>query len=203
MPYTDQDLLEEDRRRLRVYRRAADKVYGRLRPWADHEFQANILRADGRDTADLIPENDFAALLSAFRLVYAKSQDPHFGRIANILWKVGDAEIRRLIELIRSDWNGVLSRPLVFDLHNEDFRPQSLLDTWLNGDEFHLVAELLPRVDLLRTAGPLPVLTLQLTVRDLCFALLSLDNVCAMVLGEPLRPLLPAGAPLRESPPPD
>jgi len=189
MPHTDIDPSEAELRFLRVYRRAAGKVFDRLGPWAGHKFEANILRADGYDTATLIPDTAFTALLTAFRLTYADREDPHFGRIANILWRVGDSEVRRLVGLLREDWKRVLHRPFLFDLHGEDFRPASLLDTWLNGDVFHLDDELLHRVDLLRGAGPVPLMVLQLTVRDLCFPLLGLDNVCALVLGEPLRAL--------------
>jgi len=200
MPHTDELLTEEEQRVLTVYRRAAGKVHRRLGPWARHRFTANIFRADGNDSANLIPDNDFAALLAAVRLVYAVGQDTHFGRIANILWRVGDPEIRRLIGLLRSGWKTVLSRPIVFDLHNEDYRPQSLLDTWLNGEEFHMGADLLRRVDLLQDAGPMPLMVLQFTVRDLCYPILGLDNVCAMVLGERLRPLPDVGDLAQQSP---
>jgi hypothetical protein len=193
MAQTRRPLTAEERRRLQLYRRAAGKVYERLGPYAGHRFQARLFRAHQPDDADLIPESDFLALLTSFRLVYAQKEPSHFSRIANVAWLVGDDEVRQLVAQFREDWREIPARPMVLDLFGEYFRPASLLDTWLNGEVFHQDEELLGRVDALRRSGPVPLMILQQTVRDLCFPILGLDNACALILDEELRPVPDTG----------
>ena len=195
MSQTSAPLTHDNRRSLQLYRRAAGRVHERLGDYARHHLQARILRAREPDDADLIPEADFIALLTSFRLLYADSEPTFLPRIANVLWRVGDDEIKDLVASFRENWRDIPGRPLTFQLFGEHFRPATLLDTWLNGEVFHQDEDLVTRVDALRRAGPVPLMVLQQTVRDLCFPILGIDNVCAIVLDEDLRepPAAPRG----------
>jgi hypothetical protein len=156
---------------------------------SQHHFTANLFRGDGQDTANLIPDAEFVALLTAVRIVYAKSERTNFNRVANLLSRVGQGELLELVAQFRQNWAEIPQRPILFDLSGEHFRPKDLVETWMNGEVFHQDEDQIRRMDLLRDAGPFAEMILQLTVRDLCFAILGLDNACAVVLGEPFRPV--------------
>ena len=182
-------LTVDEARTLAAYRRAAAKVHERFWPYRHHQFQARIFRSDLDDEADLIPDSDFIALLTAFRLVYATREKSHFGRVANIVYLVGDDDARKIVKMMRENWNEVPRRPWLYVSQDEHFDPGEMIDTWINGEVFHQDERQLVRVDRLRDLGAMAFMTLQLTVRDMCFPLLGLDNLCALLLEEPLRPV--------------
>lgn len=180
---------------LREYRKAARRVHARVRPYAQHKFQARILRRGFPDEADLIPENDFIALLVAFRLIWAQKEPTNFGRIANLLYPLCMPDDIEYIEIIRRDWKEIPRRPIALDLFGEHFRPGDVLEAWMNGEVFHQGVDLRRRVELLGELGAMSHLILQLTVRDLCFCVVNLDNLAAHALQEnALEPLVDIGS---------
>lgn len=184
-------LGEDERTILRLYRRAAGRLYERFVPYSAHQFRARMFRTGAPDDVDLIPEEAFISLLVAFRICHAQNERTNFGRVANIAYRFGSSEIRSVVEQIRVGWKESFRRPLFFSLHGEHFDAESLLDTWMNGEVFHQDASLQRRVDLIHEEGLLALLTIQWAVRDACFAVLGLDNVCALLLDEDVRPLPP------------
>jgi hypothetical protein len=184
-------LTDDEALILGLYRRAAGRVLDRLGSYSTHKFEARILRKDLPDEADLIPEAQFIALLVAFRVVYAAGEPTNFGRVANILHRAGTDEIRVPTARFRSGWSDIPKRQMLVSINEEHFNPEGILNTWMNGEVFHQDEELIHRVDLLKELGPFAQFMLQWTVRDMCFPLLGLDNVCAMALGQEMR-LLPA-----------
>jgi hypothetical protein len=182
------DLSDEDRKTLQLYRRAAGRVHTRLGPYAGHEFRVQLFRQNLPDEGNLIPEAEFLALLTAVRVTYAQGERTSFRRVANILAQVGDDEVRRFVVEMRRDFENVLNRRFQFLVHGTSLNPKGLLDTFINGEVFHQDETLLAVVDELRDLGALSEMVLQQTVRDLCFPILGLDNLCAMALDEPLRP---------------
>jgi hypothetical protein len=182
-------LTDDERETLALYRRAAGKVHERFWPYRHHEFTAKLFRPHLPDEAALIPDAEFIALLTAFRLVYAQRERSNFGRVANVLCRAGDDEVRRIVAILRQNWNELPKRPLRFMLEDEHFDPGAMLDTWIDGEIFHQDGGELTRADLLRNLGAMAFLTIQMTVRDMCFPILGIDNVCALLLGEPMRPV--------------
>lgn len=194
MTHLARELSEEDSKPLRRYRRAAGHVHQRLLPYAAQQFKVS-LGGDGRNEANhLIPEGDFIALLSSFRKVFATKEMMNFGRIANLTYRVGNPDIRRTVSQVREGWDEAFKLPIALDLHGESFTSRSILHTWINGEEFHQDESLENRAALLRSLGPLTNCILQIVVHRACFAVLGLDNVCGLLLGEPLRalPVVPA-----------
>lgn len=187
MAYLTRTLSPEETNLLRRYRRAAGLIYERLTPYAAQQFQVNLFGSDGAGRDDLIPTGDFVALLSSFRKVQATKEPITFRRIANLAHSVGNQEIQRLVSEVREGWEEAFKVPLVFDLHGEHFTPRAILHTWMNGEEFHQDEALEARVDLLRSAGSMTQVVMQFCVHRACFTVLGLDNVCALLLGEPLR----------------
>lgn len=169
---------------LRAYRRAARLVHARVRPYAQHQFQARILRRGLPDEADLIPESEFISLLVAFRLIWAQKERTNFGRIASLLYPLCDPDDLDYIQTIKRDWKDIPRRPISLDLFGEQFNPGEVLETWMNGEVFHQGADLRKRVELLHELGAMSHLILQLTVRDLCFCIVNLDNLAAYALQE-------------------
>ncbi|MCC6929482.1 MAG: hypothetical protein IT359_10875 [Gemmatimonadaceae bacterium] len=184
-------LNEQDRLQLQSFRRAAGRLYDRVLPYASHQFGARMFRADLPDEADLIPEADFFALMVAFRLVYAQKEPTNFNKVANLAYRVGSEEVRDLVVQLRDAWKQSFRRPIVFAIHDEHFDAEFILHTWMNGEVFHQDAHLQRRADLIREEGALTLLTMQWAVRDACFAVLGLDNTCALVLGDQLRAIPP------------
>ncbi len=160
-----------------------------MRPYATQQFRVNLFGRGSARADDLIPMGDFVALLSSFRKVYATKEPMNFGRIANLAHLVGNAEIQRLVGEVRDGWEEAFRVPMTFDLHGEHFNPRTILHTWINGEEFHQDEALEARVDLLRSVGSMAQVVIQFCVHRACFAVLGLDNVCALLLGEPLREL--------------
>lgn len=189
MGQANRALTQGEEAQLAAYRRAADRLHTRVSPYVSHHFTARILRRDKADEASLIPENEFIFLLTAFRLIYAHGAPTNFHRVANLVYQVGDDEIKSLVVGFREDWRNAFNRSVFFTFHGEHFNPRTILDTWMNGEVFHQDPSLQRRVDLLRTYSTLPMLTLQWCVRDACFPALGLDNTAALVLGEKLKEL--------------
>lgn len=182
-------LTFDEARTLAAYRRAAGKVHERFWPYRHHKFEARILRPGIDDEADLIPEPDFIALLTAFRLAYATKERSNFGRVANIVYLAGDEDARRIVAMLREDWKRVPRRPWHYVLQDEHFNPAEMLDTWINGEVFHQDDHEVIRADRLRDLGAMAFMIVQMTLRDMCYSLLGLDNLCALLLEEPLRPV--------------
>ncbi len=181
-------LSAQDREYLALYIRAAERVADRVRPWARFQWSIPI---GGSHAPTQIPDNDFLALLTAFRLVYAKKEPTYFLRIANILYRLRHPELIRYVPQCREGWHRSLDNRIFLQINDElAFHPQRVLDTWINGEVFHQVPELVRDVDRLREIGPMAIVSLQLTVRDLSFVIHALGNACALVLNRPLIPLI-------------
>lgn len=189
MTYLVRELIDEEASLLRRYRRAARLVHDRLVPYAAQQFRVNLFGGGGAATSDLIPTGDFIALLSSYRKVSATKEEMNFRRIANLAHLVANQEIQHVVAVLRGRHEEAFKVPIVFNLHGEHFDPKSILHTWMNGEEFHQDVALEARVDLLRSVEPMTHIVMQFCVHRACFAVLGLDNVCALLLNEPPLPV--------------
>jgi hypothetical protein len=187
MTYLTRELAEEEVKLFRRYRRAARVVHERFLPYSAQQFRVSLWGSGSGESDDLIPESDFIALLSSCRKIFATKEGMNFGRIANLVHRVGDPEIQRLISEVREGWVAAFQVPISFHLRGEQFDARSILHTWMNGEEFHQDESLERRVELLRSLGPLTQCIMQFSIHRACFSILSLDNLCGLLLGEPLR----------------
>ena len=183
-------LLESEVSQFRSYRTAAARLHARLSPFSSHEFRAHLFRENEADAAELIPEKDFLAILVAFRIVFAERSPTQFGRICNLAWKVGDDEIRRLVQVVRHGWKESFASPIQVILHEQALDSATILNAWMNGEVFHQDDALTRSVELIRYEGALSLMLLQFSVWMASFTAVSLDGICSLVLDEPTLPLL-------------
>jgi hypothetical protein len=190
---------DRERTRVRAYRRAAGKVFHAYKPIATSRMQATLF-ATG--PVDLFPESEFVRLLTAIRLVYMEREPGYFFHANNILGRYGDQDLRSEAELLRTRWHEALQggydlvfltkdRPSQQAKSREDsrqFRPEDVLDTFLNAEYFHQDEARILDLEQLENLGPIVTHFLHVTVWKLTRIVLMQDLLIADLVNESRLP---------------
>lgn len=170
---------------LRAFRRAARDIYRIFAPLAHYSLTLN-LREPASPKLDSFPEDAFRSLAMAVRQVYMPSEAVHFEKVAVILERTTDPDVREYVDILRNNWHFALVSPMGLEVDGHTYGGKQVLDTWLNARAMHrdvrrqADAERLDQIDLLL----LPTSVVQRVVRDLAICILRLDYGVADALGE-------------------
>ena len=196
-----QDLASEERTALKAYRRAARQVRDRTAIDEGFIINVNFHTAPGEGgfvyfqglSFDLVPDENFRALLTAVRLTYMSNEPSHFDRACNILWRHGDEGVRDPVSEVRARWDAVLRTGTEVEVRSEGgasrkLGPKELFDAWLYGEVFHLDKDKEADLAIIKASGELGMYGVQGIALGLAGPILDLDDIIADFLDEEPMP---------------
>jgi hypothetical protein len=182
-------------RKLRAFRRAAEKVFDGYKPLHTESMKSNI---GGSGESDLFSETEFVRLLVALRLTYMPKEPGFFETTNQILADHGDAEIRKTATMLKARWEEVLNGgfDLVFierkgkaDEKQYQYGPKDLLDHWMYTEYFHQDERRMPHMERLERLGDHGRYLFHVMVWQLARLVIGQDVIVADFLGEPRLPV--------------
>jgi hypothetical protein len=188
-------LTDAEQRKLRAFRRAAEKVFYAYKPLHTSSMKSNI---GGTGDTDLFPEAEFALLLLGLRLTYMPKEPGFFDATNEILATYGDAETQETATVLKARWDQVLTGG--FDLifiegtgtpgeKQYQYGPKELLDHWMYTEYFHQDENRMPHMERLERLGDHSRHLLHVMVWQLARLVVGQDIFVADILGEPRLPV--------------